>query len=750
MSGLNSRGENKVAESTRSSFGLLKSYPFGEDHATFIAQRGSVNEAGMATAPEVSSDHRASLPHEGANGSPQKKPTPVNNHRFLPQGATRAHVSPSQPSLLKSRSQAEPLQAVQQSEFMPHEPNLAEDDGEHWQHLQRRASRAWGLFQLTKAVSHWSVWADEKLDRAEVARRHMTRYRHFGSWRDKTADVMIYSRALLLARSKSVWQHAAELAHAQEGAARVRWTFSSTRRCLTHWESLTSNSSSGHWPHSNPSLLPDSIAQWWAYASHLRDLRLQADDALRSVRVHPSLTFWRTVTGLSSHALYIARHQALRFTLWDWEIVRRSRQFSAEVAHRDVRRLILQWRNLGHGRLPVQRHMYRDRHGAEVSVRCDGPYVLAATQRHNALGDFLAKWRSKTLGHAALSQRISSLSAFVTVRHAIALWHGADDESDTLQLWSSRANQYLTVVACLKKARQLARPSWSHTTRTLYARARWRQKHLNVRRMISLWRKQTRANGRLEGVAHDSEVDMSARRLIQSLHSWQEECEALLTSSWSSHLPNTWLSEWAVSDELLHLLQDEAATSWEACLRSRTYNKWRALSVQFHSQSYVVGDVVEKNSRKLTRRIILHWRQSGAGVPQLAESHMASQSTHQPRTSIWSRTQARPTAASSMMDFGHARSREESPSYNSAVHDGLLTTPTRWTGLNSSLARLPTTTPQAPLSTPFERELRTRYNRNLGSTLGSAPPHTSIGQTPRLSAVEARRIAEERRRHRPL
>ncbi|KAH6676179.1 hypothetical protein F5X68DRAFT_214133 [Plectosphaerella plurivora] len=97
------------------------------------------------------------------------------------------------------------------------------------------------------------------------------------------------------------------------------------------------------------------------------------------------------------------------------------------------------------------------------------------------------------------------------------------------------------------------------------------------------------------------------------------------------------------------------------------------------------------------------------------------------------------------MEFGGVQSLEESSLYNAEEQHGVLDTPTRWTGLGSSLARLPTTTPRAPLSTPFERELRTRYNQGLGSASSSVPP----GQTPRLSAADARRIAEGRRHNRP-
>ncbi|KAH7347944.1 hypothetical protein B0T11DRAFT_292198 [Plectosphaerella cucumerina] len=454
---------------------------------------------------------------------------------------------------------------------------------------------------------------------------------------------------------------------------------------------------------------------------------------------------WQDLLICHEHAMLLRRHRLLRGVLYHWELMRRGREYAIGIADEDVRRVIARWQTLGQRRVPVQRDIYRDRHGAEVSVRRDGSYVLAATWRHNLLRDSLSKWQFETSGHAGLWQKAASLSTAVSTYRAICSWHGVNREVDTLQVWASRADRYLVINECLGRARHIARPSWSHTTRTLYARARWRQKHLNVRRIVSSWKRQTRSRDRLDAVARDCEVDSSARRLIQTLHAWQEECEGLLASDWTSHLPGSWINEWAVADELLQLLRDESSAAWEVCLRSKIYNKWRALSVQFHSQSYVVSDVVEKNSRKLTRRILLHWQQSGSGTAHSLASRTASRSTHNPRTSIWSRTQTRPTAASSLMDFGGVQSLEESSLYNAAEHHGLLDTPTRWTGLGSSLTRLPTTTPRAPLSTPFERELRTRYNQ----TNGAGPSGLSTSQTPRLSAADARRIAEERRRNRP-
>ncbi|KAL2759509.1 hypothetical protein ACRALDRAFT_1060440 [Sodiomyces alcalophilus JCM 7366] len=202
--------------------------------------------------------------------------------------------------------------------------------------------------------------------------------------------------------------------------------------------------------------------------------------------------------------------------------------------------------------------------------------------------------------------------------------------------------------------------------------------------------------------------------------------------------------------------------AWDRFLTSRVWSKWHSMSVQLHSHQYVVEDVGGKNARKSAHRVLLYWKNGGSSfsgesrLSTLVGSSMGpSRASRNHDTSLWSRTRSGHTAASSLLGVSSrtlVRELDEDQETEPAISEGeeiggVMNTPTRWTGLRSSLAKLPSTTPLAPLSTPFERELRIRYDPLASRSLGPQPPERfSVRATPRLSVTEARRIAEERRR----
>lgn len=645
------------------------------------------------------------------------------------------------------------------SSDLPVDLPLAEFSQEDIDRLNHRASRAWGLFQMTKAVSHWYVWTEEKGNRAAVAKRHMTRFRHFGQWHDSTADAKHYSKRLLVSRVCKLWARNAERVSEEGQSVTHRAASLAVRNGLNHW-TISIRTQLQSLPRVlTPIPMRIQSQQWREHASELQERGVRAQHAAGSFLMSTVMSTWQRATRLANDARQFHRQRNYNDALSVWGLASKSHDFQVKLFSVKLQAILNRWHSIGQTPLPAQHHTFHDRRGAEVSIRrLDGPRAFTMIHRRSLMARVLETWRHDTIGVATAIDSAERFSLGTDIRHGLSAWYNLVGEADERQLWAGRAHRYLTMTACLHKARQLARPSWSHTTRTRYARARWKQKHLNARNLLSGWRRQVRACARLQQAGHSREVELSGRRLIFTLHAWQEECQGLLTLDWPSHMPSSWLNEWAVSEESLRLLHDEASAAWQSSLKTRVYNRWRTFSVQFHSQLYIVTDVLEKNQRKSTRRVLLHWHQGAHSTshPSLhsVRSSRGTTTSRGPGSSLWSSRQLGATTASSLIGLGERgwpeRVDEQHEDSEAGDSQGLLNTPTRWTGLGVSLTRLPTTTPLAPLSTPFERELRGRYDETRRMSGPALPESHSVRGTPRLSASDARRIAEERRRKWPI
>lgn len=632
--------------------------------------------------------------------------------------------------------------------------------------LEWRASRAWSLFQLTQAISHWSAWADEKSARTAVARRHMLRFRTFVPWTEVAWEARQNGKRLVLSRFLMGWEESASQESSKDGLAkkvatqkRARLALGSWATALTTSEKLRSHGSLLH-------LAKVTIGKWQARRANLEELWQRGKISwnrtllfsIRPPRVDQSLP--RGQEAVRSLRRRISTQEALYL----WSLAVKSRLFRKRTQKEMLRNALTQWHGLIQIHFPRHNETFSDRRGTRVSIKRlqDSNHSTAIVRRHLA-AKILGTWRRETRAIEAANHDSWSFLGRASVKTAVTIWKTQIDSISEISLWATRANRYFKLTMGLKAARQFARPSWSSTTRRLYTRTRRRQKQLIIRGCLGSWQRESLLGREATHVAHSNKLDLQLRKATDTLEFWRNGCQEILALDWSSHLPSSWLNEWVVSQEGLRLTQDEASDAWKRFLISRIWGRWRSVSVQLHSQVYIVTDLAEKRTRKSARSFLLHWKRSASddwkaslASSLLATSHVPLRASNAPGSSLWSRTRSGPTAATSLMDIGSRSWHEdtEEPELEEPISDheeaeDVIHTPTRWTGLGTALARLPTTTPLAPLSTPFERELRGRYNHNGRSSLTTLPEQGSLRGTPRLSVADARRIAEMRRRNLP-
>ncbi|OHW91319.1 hypothetical protein CSPAE12_10085 [Colletotrichum incanum] len=242
------------------------------------------------------------------------------------------------------------------------------------------------------------------------------------------------------------------------------------------------------------------------------------------------------------------------------------------------------------------------------------------------------------------------------------------------------------------------------------------------------------------------------------LDKWRDES----SNDWGASrlLTAAWVDEWQIMSQDHAGTQDRAKQAWQVTLKSRYWSQWQSTLLQLKSREYVALDVRERNSKKVVRRLLLHWKgdrdlatsqhstttranlassRRGAGLGLGHSSVPLSRVVHE-------RAGGLSLKGSSIQEVGPTVEEEDHDGAGSGpdVDGVVMDTPTRWTGMASSV-RLPSMTPFAPLPTPFERELRERYNKSMPPAPTGQLSRLSFAQAQRLSVADTRRAANERR-----
>ncbi|EGY22634.1 uncharacterized protein VDAG_04072 [Verticillium dahliae VdLs.17] len=639
--------------------------------------------------------------------------------------------------------------------------DIRPDDSYH--RLKRRASRAWVLLQLTRAISHWAVFSDEKLERAAIARRHILRIRYFSPWVVDAAESKKTRHQKAVHKHVAAWSslssHTVTAAQNRRGEYERRLL----QRVMNKWTTRTATINA-HLPRPQSILsrMTSRMLQQWQGHCHQRrgllDLANRAQHLNTFTRLQ-TLYDWegahRETAVRFQRCLYI--FEALRL----WTLVVRGRQLQDELQFRSINALLRRWRDLRQDEGMATRHGLAQSQSPSASRGFLLAPEDAASRFHQRvfMSDVLKTWRRAAVTDGAALYHASIHATQQCAHRTLMRWFTIGDRDTELGQWAHRARVYLGYTKMLQTWKQ-AVPRWSSSVQRAYVRCRWRHKALIARNKLSQWRASVRYIDVVVCATKSEERHANCSCIRKTLASWQHQCHLQQAMESPAYMHDIWLNEWTVSLEGQRLVEHEASNTWALGLKSKVWNKWRSVSVQLHSQLYIVTDVTEKNTRKSVRRILTRWKSQGetlhAPEPMslAASSYGLSRGSRVQDSVLWSKARSGQTAASSFLgsrvwpgdveeDFS------EQPTSELDEMGDVISTPTRRIEFEGSLARLPTTTPLAPLSTPFERELRGRYVANARMSQLNQSAHLSIRGTPRLSAIEARRIAEQRRRRRP-
>jgi protein SFI1 len=194
---------------------------------------------------------------------------------------------------------------------------------------------------------------------------------------------------------------------------------------------------------------------------------------------------------------------------------------------------------------------------------------------------------------------------------------------------------------------------------------------------------------------------------------WRARTEELaeLESLWRGNVFKKQFAVWRAHSNALRAYNIEAILTYQERRQSRIIKKWSLLSLQLRAQTNYAADICEKNAKRTFRKMFTYWHQKTTQRRPRKEVEI-------PQTAITSGQLGNTARAEAWSDFGDdlqiddwAKGIDEAPV--STPIPGYLSTPSKRTERVMAVAAKFSTTPKAPLSTPFERHLRAQWSGGL-------------------------------------
>ncbi|KAK1723825.1 Sfi1 spindle body protein-domain-containing protein [Colletotrichum acutatum] len=640
------------------------------------------------------------------------------------------------------------------------EINADPDDEARYALLEWKSTKVKGYLLLLRGLSHWKQHALDKLERMAVARRHILRMRHFDPWELVTAETRIRGRRVFTSRLMASWLRRAgedldteyaSLAHAQRNTA---------QNALRHWSTSCPTPMEPRYP---PRVVSIYLQQWHSACSVSQRLESHMENLYEEYGRFRILKTWSHQA--ASHLRDVAafrKYHVVQGALHQWHLDSRIEVFKSKLEIKLVRSCLSRWQN-GCRAPPTLGQTNAFSRGIVVDSASGRalPGPRRGVSSHMAISYRLLKtkvlgnWQRQASMVAKSSTRSRRFASHQGAHKALEMWHIDVGEKRNLQNWVQRGCFYISATHALKTWR--SRSAWRSGTRKSYARCRQHVKATFTKGYLNLWKIANRAHGNLGWKAGQHHIVAEHDRLIDMLKLWRDES----SRDWGTGklLTAAWVDEWNGMSQDLAVKEDRVKQTWSVNLKSRWWSQWQSSLLQLKSREYVALDVRERNSKKAVRRLLLHWK----GDRNLSTSYQSTTlraslgSSRRGAGFMTSRTSLPLSRAVHERPSGPSlrgsRIQEVEPTADDDDHDGtgsgpdtdgvVADTPTRWTGMASSV-RLPSMTPFAPLPTPFERELRERYNRSVPTAATGQMSSLSFAQAQRLSVAGTRRAATEK------
>ena len=462
---------------------------------------------------------------------------------------------------------------------------------------------------------------------------------------------------------------------------------------------------------------------------------LQTDVATRLLR--ETLALWLHRTRQERQAAAVDRLRILREAWTNWRHRSRLQVMRVRVDRRVVSEAIYRWILAGMAAMTRRQHnqnflsntLHHWARGAqEAKYRRWEEEDLAqqfAMQRTQEI--MVERWSARTRFQHQLDANAVHFYTSRLLQGVISKWSKKAQHLQQLQQWSRDADFYFLTSKALKHWKASTEASKRDKRKAAYTQVR-RMAKMNVARAILLtWHFKAKRVLDMHAQANQASQNKDIILGMNFFDRWRARTEELaeMEMLWRERFLRKHFEVWRDRSVAFQDLKVEAIISSQERRQTRAMKKWKLVVLQLRGRSIQAAEVQEKNGKRKFRKIFNYWQHKAAERRpikrvEFSEGGGSNQMGVTARAEAWS-------------DFGDEAEGDEwakgldEPIASTPI-PGYLATPSRRTErVAAAAARFLSTTPRAPLSTPFERHLRAQYSGGLLPSLRKGPGRSTLG-----------------------
>jgi protein SFI1 len=286
-------------------------------------------------------------------------------------------------------------------------------------------------------------------------------------------------------------------------------------------------------------------------------------------------------------------------------------------------------------------------------------------------------------------------------------WSERAKHVQKLEGWSKDAEFYFLTTKLIKRWKASTEASKREKRKVAYTQVRRTVKVNLATGVLCNWHQQAQHVLNLQDQARSVRQNKDVVIGMEIFDQWRARTAELaeLESIWRGNVLEKHLSIWKERSSAYQALETEAILTYEEKRESRAFKKWHVTALQLRSQTNYAYDIREKNAKRTFRKMLSYWHQKALlkrppKIPEPEEPLVEFGVTE--RAETWS-------------DYGEGPESDEmangqSEAVPATPIPGYLSTPSKRSERVMAVAARFSTTPKAPLSTPFERQLREQYS----------------------------------------
>lgn len=667
------------------------------------------------------------------------------------------------------------------------------------EHMEARAEKTRDLYVLMKYLERWHFATQKQIGRTELARQHIVRTRIFNAWAEITVVNEFKVRRQVLSRFLGAWRQRCATVVASNNYAIQRYEDNLVKKTFWQWvhKNLDLRATAVWEDNIKRRLFFNVLATytsswedhraaeearryrlvWNAYQAWMDTLnkrskqREQAIDFYegnlcrrffgkwtREARVVPAkvavqldvkqrilrATFgiWLHRTRQETHAAEVDRAKILREAVITWRYQLRSSRIHVLVDGRIKAGALKKWVDAESLALLERRgkerwihrimHTWLEKARALKEKRLHLERIAQACFLWNARRSALRQWFEKT----RIQQEQENLALTIyeprLLQNTLMKWSERNQHLQKLDGWASDAQFYFLATKSLKRWKASTAASKRDKRKMAYTQVRRTIKINLATAVIQNWRRQAQhvidLRGQAETVRHNKIVILGMGKFDQ----WRAQAADLadLEPLWREKVLRKQFSVWTERSSAYQTLETEAILTYQERRESRAFKKWNLAALQLRSHTNYAYDIREKNAKRTFRKMITYWRQKAAikrprMIPEPEDPAGVLGTTV--RAENWS-------------EYGDGDGDEVLRSDIPATPiPGYLSTPSRRSERVSAVAARFSTTPRAPLSTPFERQLRAQYSGGQLHSFRKGTARSTLGMGRGFEDIDARR-----------